>query len=188
MGRRVHCGTCGSDNLASASDCWFCGDAIAMLAANTPGGRDDPARPAQWSVGGTRQVGLAVLSLVAVSLCAGAFWLSIGHGIATTFFIAPALMQTAWAVERAESRGRRVSIVQKTGAFVRSLMIGVAARAAGLATFMVALMIGLAAGNLLALAFGHDWLLKAGGLAGALIGALAGFLVAMRINRQRLSV
>jgi hypothetical protein len=187
MGRRVQCTTCGTDNRAAADDCWFCGDAIRSVAmadrslALAGGMAGDfsadlvPDRAnSRGLLGG--ELGLAVLALLAVAVCAGAFWL-----------VAPALVQTARAVRREAARGRSVSTVAKTGAFVRSLLLGIAARAAGFATFLSITLIGLAAGKVVSQLFGNAAFLVIGVLAVS-FGILAGFWVAIRINRQKLSL
>jgi hypothetical protein len=198
MGRRVQCTTCGTDNRAAADDCWFCGDAIRSVAmadrslALAGGMAGDfsadlvPDRAnSRGLLGG--ELGLAVLALLAVAVCAGAFWIAPGFGFTVTLLVAPALVQTARAVRREAARGRSVSTVAKTGAFVRSLLLGIAARAAGFATFLSITLIGLAAGKVVSQLFGNAAFLVIGVLAVS-FGILAGFWVAIRINRQKLSL
>jgi hypothetical protein len=123
-----------------------------------------------------------------VAVCGGAFWISEGLGFTVTLLVAPALVQTTRAVRREAARGRSVSTVAKTGAFIRSLLLGIAARAAGFATFLSITLISLAAGQLLSKIFGIEEFRLVAGCMGAAIGLLAGFWVAIKINRQRLSV
>lgn len=198
MARRVQCATCGSDNRAAADDCWFCGDAIRSVAvangsiALAGGVAGDlaadlsPDRASRGLLGG--ELGLALLALLAVAVCAGAFWIATGFGFTVTLLVAPALFQTARAVRREAARGRSVSTVAKTGAFVRSLLLGVAARAAGFATFLSITLIGLAAGRLLSKLFGNDAAFLVFGTLAFSFGVLAGFWVAIKINRQRLTL
>ena len=199
MARRVRCATCGTQNTAAAGDCWFCGDSVieAVVAEGQlalPGGfSSDIDRGLLRSDAIRRRIakleaGLALLTLLAVALCAGAFVLSKGLGITVTLLVAPALVQTTRAVRREVKRGRSISTVAKTGAFVRSLLLGIAARAAGFATFLSIMLIGLAAGQLLSKLFGGKTFLLACGSIGVAVGVYAGLRVAVKINRQRLSL
>jgi len=199
MARRVQCTTCGTDNRAAADDCWFCGDAIRSvsmadgsiaLAGGVAGefAADlSPDRSASRGLLGG-ELGLALLALLAVAVCAGAFWIAPGFGFTVTLLVAPALFQTARAVRREAARGRSVSTIAKTGAFVRSLLLGIAARAAGFATFLSITLIGLAAGRLLSKLFGNDAAFLVFGTLAISFGVLAGFWVAIKVNRQRLTL
>ncbi|MEX2187383.1 MAG: hypothetical protein WD875_11330 [Pirellulales bacterium] len=199
MARRVRCASCGTENAAASGGCWFCGDTVieavvADSALALPGGfvgdiagRASPDESIRRRVV-SMELGLGVLALLAVALSAGAFAISIGLGVTVTLLVAPALVQTSRAVRREAKRGRSVSNVAKTGAFVRSLLLGVAARAAGFATCLSVTLIGLAAGQLMSKLFGSDAFLALLGGLGMVIGVCAGFWVAIKINRQRLPV
>jgi hypothetical protein len=199
MARRVRCAACGTEHRAVAGSCWFCGDSVVEAVvvkdalAIVPAWIDNAAlsdgrrRIRAPNVAGSH-FGLALLALTAVSVCGVAFWIAISFGITVTFLVAPALVQTGRAVRRETARGQPVSAVAKTGAFARSLLLGVAARAAGFATFLSVVLIGLSAGNLLAQLLGNQAIgIVLGGL-GFAVGICAGFWVALKINRQRLSI
>ncbi len=203
MARRVRCATCGTETTAAIAACWFCGDSIIEASVSDgaialPGGFALDAS-SESTIGSTMtqamrrrivrlELGLGLLALLAVVLCAGAFAINKGLGITVTLLVAPALVQTSRAVRRETKRGRSLSTVAKTGAFVRSLLLGIAARAAGFATFLSVTLIGLAAGQLLSTLLGSDAFLLLFGCLGVAIGICAGFWVAVKINRQRLSL
>jgi hypothetical protein len=199
MARRIRCATCGTQSPARAGACWFCGDSVveAMLVdggtlalptrltgevATTSA--DDARATAVWK----SRLSLALLTVVSIAICAGAFIVDAGLGFTVTLLVAPAVVQTSRAVNREAARGRSLSAVAKTGAFVRSLMMGIAARAAGFATFLSITLITLAAGRLLSKMFNNEAIFLVCGALGVSLGIFAGFWVALKIHRQRLSV
>lgn len=202
MARRIRCATCGTETPARAAACWFCGDSVVEAIAvhgtlTLPGSiagstaADDPFAPvinarqiARWK----SRLSLGLLAVLAVAVCGGAFAISAGLGFTVTLLVAPALVQTSRAVNREAARGRTVSVLAKTGAFVRSLLMGIAARAAGIATFLSITLVSLAAGQILAKVFRNEAICLVFGVVGVSLGVFAGFWVALKIQRQRISV
>lgn len=202
MARRVRCATCGTEAPAKAAACWFCGDSVveamavdgALALSGMFAGRsatDESFAPvvrsrriARWK----SRLSLGLLAALAVVVCGGAFAISAGFGCTVTLLVAPALVQTSRAVNREAARGRSVGVLARTGAFVRSLLMGIAARAAGIATFLSITLVSLAAGQILAKVFGNEAICLVFGVVGVSLGVFAGFWVALKIQRQRISV
>jgi hypothetical protein len=179
----------------SAAQCWFCGDVVVHLSPMSKS-HDGP-----WPVGNAMhsqaggdaaargvEVGLATLTVLALAICGAGFWINTGLGFTATLLVAPALIQTRRAVRREEARGKTVGAIAKFGAFVRSLLLGIAARAAGFATLLIVSMIGFTAGQFLSLFTRGIWPTIVFTVIGAALGAVAGFWVALKINRQQVTV
>jgi hypothetical protein len=199
MARRVRCATCGTESPARAGACWFCGETVveailvngSTLALPTMLSGDiatDCAADARTTTLWKSRLSLALLTVFSIAICAGAFAIDPGLGFTVTLLVAPAVVQTSRAVNREAARGRSLSTFAKTGAFVRSLMMGIAARAAGFATFLSITLITLAAGRLLSKMFGNEAIFLVCGALGVSLGIFAGFWVALKIHRQRLTV
>jgi hypothetical protein len=207
MARRVRCATCGTESRPHPGACWFCGESVVeasvveasavetmtvdgslalpgLRAGDVAASSADPRRVALWN----SRLSLGLLAALAVAVCGGAFAISAGLGFTVTLLVAPALVQTSRAVNREAARGRSVSAYAKTGAFVRSLLLGIAARAAGFATFLSITLVALAAGRLLSKMFANEAVMLVFGTLGVCLGIFAGFWVALKIQRQRLSV
>jgi len=121
------CPHCGAKVLRQARRCWLCGSDVegALPAAPPPVAKQGkiPAVARPTKAGFSYSLSTLMLITTLVAVCFGLFSVAPGLGVWICIFLAPVLVRTAMVVRRRKAAGRPVSVGQKFGMILGSLVV-----------------------------------------------------------------